>query len=362
MFMNKKAIAVAISSALAVPMAAHAVSFNVSGQLNKAIMFADDGVASDVFFGDNTASNSRVRFTGSEDMGNGITAGFRIEFATQVNSNYTQTIKRGGDVANYGSGNGGFGFRKSEAYFSGNWGTLSLGHGPTASDGMGDADLSNTWLADFSGTTWGGTIAFRTSGAAGAVSTYSAAGVTTYFDGHSRRSRVRYDTPSFGPLTVSVDASVNDTWGVKGYVYTSLGGGDLSLALAYAHGDNRFGRSDVGGSASFLCSQGTNITLGQQERDFVGTAAVAGRTGSHLFIKLGHRWGNNAVSVSYGDNNDTGGAGTDAQTIGLGFVHTIPKPKVELYAAYNHISLDDIGGVSFEDIDVFGLGTRVKFD
>ena len=84
--MNKKAIAVAISSALAVPMAAHAVSFNVSGQLNKAIMFADDGVASDVFFGDNTASNSRVRFTSSEDMGNGITAGFRIEFATQVNS------------------------------------------------------------------------------------------------------------------------------------------------------------------------------------------------------------------------------------------------------------------------------------
>ena len=115
--------------------------------------------------------------------------------------------------------------------------------------------------------------------------------MTTYFDGHSRRSRVRYDTPSFGPLTVSVDASVNDTWGVKGYVYTSLGGGDLSLALAYAHGDNRFGRSDVGGSASFLFSQGTNITLGYQERDFVGTAAVAGRTASHLFIKLGHRWG-----------------------------------------------------------------------
>jgi predicted porin len=359
MFMNKKALAVAISSVLAVPMAAHAVSFNVSGQVNKAIMFADDGVASDVFFGDNTASNSRVRFTGSEDMGNGITAGFRIEFATQVNANYTQTIKRGGDVANYGSGNAGFGFRKSEAYFSGNWGTLSLGQGPTSTDGMGDADLSNTWLADFSATTWGGTIAFRTSGAAGAVSGYSAAGATTYFDGHSRRSRVRYDTPSFGPLTVSVDASVNDAWGVKGYIYTSLGGGDLSLALGYAHGDNRFGSSIVGGSASFLFSQGTNITLGYQERDFT---AVGRNSAHHLYVKLGHRWGNNAVSISYGDNGDTAVNGSDANTIGLGFVHTIPKPKVELYAAYNHISLDAIGGVGFEDIDVFGLGTRVKFD
>jgi predicted porin len=357
MFMNKKAIAVAISSALAVPMAAQAVSFDVSGQVNKAIMFADDGVASDISFVDNTASNSRFRLTGSEDMGNGITAGFRIELATQVNANYTQTIKRTGDTASYGAGGFGTSIRKSEAYFRGNWGTLSLGQGPTATDGMGDADLSNTWLADFSATTWGGLTAFRTAG--GTQTPLSAAGVSTYFDGHSRRSRVRYDTPSFGPLTVSVDASVNDTWGVKGYVYTSLGGGDLSLALAYAHGDNRFGRSDVGGSASFLFSQGTNITLGYQERDFT---AVGRNSAHHLYVKLGHRWGNNAVSISYGDNGDTAVNGSDANTIGLGFVHTIPKPKVELYAAYNHISLDAIGGVGFEDIDVFGLGTRVKFD
>ena len=357
--MNKKAIAVAISSALAVPMAAHAVSFNVSGQVNKAIMFADDGVASDIFFVDNTASNSRFRLSGSEDMGNGMTAGFRIELATQVNANYTQTIKRTGDTASYGKGGFGTSVRKSEAYLSGNWGTLSLGQGPTSSDGMGDADLSNTWLADFSATTWGGTIAFRTSGAAGAASKYSAAGVTTYFDGHSRRSRIRYDTPSFGPLTVSVDAQQNDTWGVKGYVYTSLGGGDLSLALAYAHGDNRYGSSVIGGSGSFLFSQGTNITIGYQERDYT---AVGRDSAHHLYVKLGHRWGNNAVSISYGDNGDQTMNGTEANTIGLGFVHTIPKPKVELYAAYNHISLDDIGGVSFQDIDVFGLGTRVKFD
>jgi predicted porin len=359
MFMNKKALAVAISSALAVPMAAHAVSFNISGQVNKAIVFADDGVGSDIFFGDNTASNSRVRFTGSEDMGNGITAGFRIEFATQVNSNFTQTIKRTGDVANYGTGNAGFGFRKSEAYFSGNWGTLSLGQGPTSTDGMGDADLSNTWLVDQSGATGqGGSIAFRTE-AAGVASAFTPGSVGTYYDGHSRRSRIRYDTPSFGPLTLSVDASINDMWGAKAYIYTSLGGGDLSMAIGYASGDNRFGRTDFGGSASFLFSQGTNITLGYQERDF----AAAGRnTASHFYIKLGHRWGNNAVSISYAANEDNGANGTDADFIGLGFVHTIPKPKVELYAGYGNASLDNIGGVSFQDIDVFTLGTRIKFD
>jgi len=353
MFMNKKALAVAISSALAMPMAAQAVSFSVSGQVNKAIMFADDGADSEITFVDNTASNSRFRLTGSEDMGNGVTAGFRIELASTVNSNFTQTINAGADVATA------TGMRKGEAYFSGNFGTVSLGQGPTATDGMGDADLSNTWLADFSATTWGGVTAFRTSGAAAATSAFTAAGVSTYFDGHSRRARIRYDAPSFGPLTLSVDAQHGNAWGAKAYVYTSLGGGDLSLAIGHASGDNRFGSSITGGSASFLSSNGTNITLGYQERDF---AAVGRNTADHFYVKLGHRWGNNAVSISYGDNSEQGANNTDANTIGLGFVHTIPKPKVELYAAYNHISLDSVAGVSFEDIDVFGLGTRVKFD
>ena len=354
--MNKKALAVAISSALAVPMAAQAVSFNVSGQVNRAVMFADDGVASDIFFVDNTASNSRFRFAGSEDMGNGITAGFRIELAAAVNSNFTQTIKKTGDTIFGGS----TGMRKSEAYFSGNWGTLTIGQGPTSTDGMGDADLSNTWLADASYNNEGGALVFRSSGAAGAAIGGTTSAISSYFDGHSRRSRIRYDTPSFGPLTVSVDASQNDAWGVKGYVYTSLGGGDLSLQLGYASGDNRFASSRIGGSASFLFSQGTNITLGYQELDRPAAAAL---TTDHLFVKLGHRWGNNAVSISYGANSDAGGvAGVDGDRIGIGFVHSIPKPKVELYAGYKHWSRDSAAGVSFEDIDSFQVGTRIKFD
>ena len=91
--MNKKALAVAISSALAVPMAAQAVSYNLSGQVNRVIMFADDGVASDIFFADNTASNTRFRLTGSEDMGNGMTAGFNLEWASSVNSNRQGPVK-----------------------------------------------------------------------------------------------------------------------------------------------------------------------------------------------------------------------------------------------------------------------------
>jgi len=361
--MNKKALAVAISSALAVPMAAQAVSFNISGQLNRAIMFADDGVASDIFFTDSSVSNSRFRMTGSEDLGNGMTAGFNLEWAASINSNDYVSIKQAGDASLAGANNrSALSARKNEVWFSGNWGKLSLGQGQTSTDGMGDADLSGTWLADFSTpVTWGGSITFRTEGAAGAKSGINMFSALTYFDGHSRRSRIRYDAPALGPLSISVDASQNDAWGVKGYIYTSLGGGDLSLAIGYASGDNRFGRTDFGGSASFLFSQGTNITLGWQERD----SATAGRdTATHTYVKLGHRWGNNAVSISYGNNDDVLRNGSEADTVGIAFVHSIPKPKVELYAGYHNNSLDDDGNTAtaYEDIDVFGIGTRIKFD
>jgi len=360
--MNKKALAVAISSALAVPMAAQAVSYNLSGQVNRVIMFADDGVASDIFFADNTASNTRFRLTGSEDMGNGMTAGFNLEWASSVNSNDYVQIKDAGDTSGLttrGDANSAFSIRRNEVWFSGNWGKLSLGQGPTASDSMGDADLSGTWLADFSTpASWGGAINFRN--AATGVAGPAVFSTMTYFDGASRRARLRYDAPSFGPLTLSADMQQNDAWGAKAYVYTSLAGGDLSLALGYDHSDNRSGRSQLGGSASFLMSNGTNITVGLQERDFTATGRD---NATHSYVKLGHRWGNNAVSISWSGNDDILANGSDAEFIGLGFTHSIPKPGVELYAGYHNMSLNDDGTTTanFDDIDVFAVGTRVKF-
>jgi len=362
--MNKKALAVAISSALAVPMAAQAVSFSLSGNVSRAIMFSDDGEASNIAFVGNTASNSKFRLTGSEDMGNGTTAGFHLEWASATNSNDYVTIKSNsgggaGDVPLAGM-QGAFGIRRNEVWFSGDWGKLSLGQGPTGSDGFADADLSGAWLGDFScPASWGGAMRYRNS-ATGASTGESVFGNATYFDGVGRTSRLRYDAPSFGPLTLSVSADGNEAWGGKGYVWTSLGGGDLSLAFGYSDYDNRSGRSDYGGSASLLMSQGTNITLGLQYRDFVATGRD---TAQHFYVKLGHRWGNNAASISYGDNDDVGANGSEANTIGLSFVHSIPKPGVELYASYHNNSLDDDGATntSYEDINVFGIGTRVSF-
>ena len=95
--MNKKALAVAISGALAAPMATQAIDVDLSGEINRAIMWADDGRQSDVFFVDNTAWNSRFRIRGSQDIGRGMMAGFKLEFSAGTNENFSQTIKQSGD-------------------------------------------------------------------------------------------------------------------------------------------------------------------------------------------------------------------------------------------------------------------------
>ena len=83
--MNKKLLAVAVGSAIAAPMTAQAIDFKVSGHVNRMIRFADNGAGSDIQQTDNTASRSRVRFTGSQEIGSGITAGVRVEFGVASN-------------------------------------------------------------------------------------------------------------------------------------------------------------------------------------------------------------------------------------------------------------------------------------
>jgi predicted porin len=359
--MNKKLLAVAVSSALALPMAAQAVKFKLSGQVNRAMVFLDDDVASDIHHIDNGASGTRWIMSGSEDIGNGMKVGFNWEWQNSSNLQFSRAIKDG-------DGPDSQAMRKAEVWFSGNWGKLSIGQGDGAGNGTTEVDLSDTWNAGayVSRVSFGSGVAWRT----GAGQEITAGGATvapgggglrhgqtgSYFDAFSRFDRVRYDSPALGPVTISASVGQNEVWDIAGRVSTSLGGGQLSGAIFYGETsgiDNRWG-----GSASFLFSQGTNITFSYSQNDPGGATTEA----DSIYIKLGHKWGNNAVSVGYGV--------TDDQTVGfedsgwnIGFNHNIPKPKVDIYASYHHNELDTPTGVpGVGDISAFVVGTKLKFD
>jgi predicted porin len=357
--MNKKILAVAVSSALAAPMAAHAVKYKLSGQINRAAVYDDDGQQTDVQFIDNLSSGTRWRLTGSEDIGNGMKVGFNWEW--QNSSNAAGAPIKSGDTGDSQS------MRKAEVWFSGGWGKVSLGQGDGAGNGTTEVDLSDTWNVAYVGrSSFGGAIQWRT-GSGAQISSGGAAvaagGVThgstfSHFDAFSRYDRIRYDTPALGPVTLAVSAGQANRY--EGAVRWSqgLGGGQISAAAFYGH-QNSVTKNRYGGSVAYLFSFGTSLQAeySENEPDFPGSTK-----GKNWYVKVGHKWGNNAVSIGYGESKDVV-VGFKDKGFNIGFNHNIPKAKVDLYAGVAGNQLDTpSGGVSAEDIYTLTVGTKLKFD
>jgi predicted porin len=345
--MNKKILAVAIASAVAVPMVAQAVEYKISGHVNRMIRYADNDNGSDVQHVDNGASATRFRIQGSEDIGNGMKAGVYIETGVASNSSSLINIKANDAAATDTA----FNIRHSALFFSGNWGKVTMGHTSDAQDGTSFADLSNTWLVnEYSSAELAGGVNF---GGTGTGTTISSA--FSSFDG-GRRDVVRYDSPALGPVTVAVSIANNSRWSIGAFSNTSLGGGELSANIGYTDlGGTSTTRDDqFSMSASYLFSQGTSITGGYGQAD--ATASGAADPDS-FYVKLGHQWGSHAVSVHYSETHDLSARNEDNTMWGLGWVYTMRK-DIEVYAGYNNYDLDRAGA---EDVDVFVVGSRVKF-
>jgi len=356
--MNKKLIAVAVSSALAAPMAAHAVKYKLSGQVNRAMVFTDDGEGTDVQFVDNGSSGTRWRMKGSEDIGNGMKVGFNWEWQRQSNGSSGNAIGSG-DTGDSNT------MRKAEVWFSGGWGKVSLGQGDGAGNGSVEVDLSDTWNVAYVGRdSFGGGIAWRTSSGGTIAGGLTHGETFSSFDAFGRYDRIRYDSPSLGPITLSVSAGQADKYEGAARWSQGLGGGQISAGLFYGKQNatttggvgvkNRYG-----GSASYLFSFGTNLMVAYAENE---PDAAGSTKAKNWYLKVGHKWGNNAVSVSYGESKDVVVGFTD-KGFQIGFNHNIPKAKVDLYAGIQGNTLDVPTGVSdVEDIYTVIVGTKLKFD
>jgi predicted porin len=322
-----------------------------------------DGSNSDVQFIDNNSSGTRWRMKGSEDIGNGNKVGFNWEWQAQSN-------KAGGPI---GSPDTGFSqdLRKAEVWFSGSWGKVNFGQGDGAGNGTTETDLSDTWNVAYNGrTSFGGAVAWRTGAGSGItsggalVARTSAAAVThgdTFdsFDAFSRYDRIRYDTPALGPVTLAVSAGQTDKYEGAARWSQGLGGGQISAGLFYGKWNGGGVKNRYGGSIAYLFSFGTNLlaSFGSNEPSASGST-----TAKTWYVKVGHKWGNNAASIGYGESKDVIDGFND-KGFNVGFNHNIPKAKVDLYAGYHFNQLDTPTTVaSVDDIQAFVVGTKLKFD
>ena len=326
--MERKLIAVAVSSALALPMAAHAVEGSVSGHVNRAIIHVDgtgdEAIDGELQHVDSNASQSRFRFTGSEDLGNGTTAGVQLEYGLSTN------------------------VRHANVYLSGGFGKLTIGQASTATDGMAHADLGGaSWLGGV--TNW--------------CAYYSDSNAACPSNDGGRKEVLRYDTPALGPASIAVSSGNDDYWDVKATIAGSMGDGfgyDLRIGHIAEYADDTAGDvTTVSAALSF--GQGTSIAVAWSQED-TGTQV------EYQYLKLDHSYGDGSVGVYFklgehgADNSDgTVEAGDEGGLWGVGVGHNLGGGATA-YAGYRRQVSEDRAGVELDDVDLMLAGMRVTFN
>lgn len=182
------------------------------------------------------------------------------------------------------------------------------------------------------------------------------------FDGLSRKSRLRYDSPTFYGFTLAGSA-VSDsrwdtalTWSGSGYGFKAGG----AVALAYINSSSADYQYD--GSFSILHEDtGLNFTLSAGTRDDNGK-----NDANNLWGKLGWQRqfftvGKTNFGVEYGRSENLPTGDDEGDMFGAAAVQNFADYGTELYLQFRHYSLDREVLAEVEDMDVGTVGARVKF-
>ena len=319
--MERKLIAAAVSSALALPLAAQAVEFSISGHVNRAIISVDgrdnDG---DVQHVDANSSESRIRATGSGELDNGLTAGVQWEVGGIGKSDGKDDAKGVAQVIKT---------RHANVYLSSVGGKLTIGHGSRAADGMAHARLGGpSWLGGV--TNW---------------CSYASAGPACPSNDGGRGPMLRYDTPAIGAAKIAVSTAEDDYWDAKVSVAGSMGDAGYDVRVGHI-GENDSGGDVTTASASVAFGQGTSVS-GAWSQD-------NGNDHEYQYVEVDHSYGDGSIGVYYkrGEEAD----GTEGTLVGVGIGHSLGGGATA-YAGYRQMSED-----GEDDVDLVVVGMRVTFN
>ena len=301
--MERKLIAAAVSSALALPMAAQAVEFSVSGHINRAIISVDGGDNDgDLQHVDANSSETRFRFTGSEELDSGMTAGVQLE------------LGRPGDWRT----------RHANVYLSTAGGKITMGQASAAADGMAHADLGGpSWLGG--ATNW---------------CSYASSGPACPSNDGGRIEVLRYDTPALGPANIAISTGNDDYWDAKLTVAGSMGDSGYDIRIGYIDTTET-----ITASGSFSMGQGTSVTGAWSQVDTTDH--------EYQYVKVDHSYGDGSVGVYYKRGEE---GSMDGSLWGLAVGHSLGGGATA-YAGYRQISED-----GQEDVDLIVAGMRVTFN
>ncbi len=233
------------------------VSVQLYGQVNKAILFWDDGVDSDAYIVDNDYSGTRLGVRGSGSMAPGWTSGYRIEF--QFRDAEISGVSQDDDDTDDG-----ITFRLFNAYVeSEQFGRVTLGQADTATNGITEINLGGAPVDS----SWASNSSFVVRGAGDL--TWSS--VVSNLDGNSRNDVIRYDTPTLFGFIASVSWGDDDIFDAALRFSQEWNSIRFAAGVGYSYnGSGDTSSETISGSASIMHTP-SGIYLsgayGKQERD-----------------------------------------------------------------------------------------------
>lgn len=382
------------------------VSLTISGHVNEAVMFWDDGGESNAYIVDTQNDQSNFSFSGDAAISPDLTAGFSILIRLQDSLS--------GEVSQDDDDTG----LDPLLLWEANWflesrrlGKVTVGLASRVSDGAPEQDLSETGLAGYAGVQdVGGGMALRRS-SDGSLVDVGWGDIYSHFNGDTANI-VRYDTPSLGGFVLSASWGEDDIWDIGASCEGKLGSFALAGAIAYTEATDENGAfgdpgepdySIVVGSVALLHEpSGLNalISAGQQSFDnaVVDSDGATRNVSDAKFIyaKLGwitnlNSFGHTAFYGEYGLFEDFVSAGADAALVaqldgsggnavritgndatvwGLGVVQRIEAADMDLYLGYRHHEADfdlvnaagaKVADQSIDGFDTVIVGSNINF-
>lgn len=302
------------------------INVSLSGQVTPAIVFGSN--IEDPEIVDNTGTGSRFRIR-SKQNARGVEVFTRYEIQIQENQSF-------GAV----DGSESIDTRYAEVGLKGAFGSISLGKGDGASNATaeGSYQVSGNLLG-------GGHLPFFTVRGALNRDNPDATVGYTYYDGFSRNSRLRYDTPNWGGLTLSASLATRDRTELAARLKRNFGPGRVTVLVGFADsGDGSDDRTMLSGGYKF-------------NNGFSFAASFSSRTQAD-----GPDLESNLFSLNYQINSvifsiDAGAQGVDGeneiQQIGAEFKFS---NALDIYGGY--VNFDNANNTS---VDAFFSGFRFKF-
>lgn len=369
------------------------VSLTVAGQVNKAILFWDDGFERNAYVVGNKNDQTHFDIIGHTHFAPGWVSGF--ELTLRVRDDLSDDVDQGNSNGSREP------FDLWHAYWfieSDGLGKISLGRASRVSDTAPENDLSETAVSGYAGMQ--DLIgAFRLLRTDGLLLGRTWGDVINHFNGDTANI-ARYDTPEFAGFVASASWGEDDIWDV-GLTYEGDGAGfKLAASLAYTEatdGDFLFGdRSTLVGSAAILHeSSGFNALVSAGEMQFDGRPITASggnilpSEASFLYAKIGWIANLNGLGATafYGEYgifenllqtlvvpaappgaNAQVTSGSDAGIWGLGVVQHIEAADMQIYLGYRRyaMGLEAQAGatapvIAFENFHTVIVGSKIAF-